>query len=102
MLSLFIVLLTFGESLPTKFLFLNGEPCMVRLTFIDMNPSELKYYPFIISLRKCTGRFNVFQKKQKTYLLKLFSMIANKDEVKVRTKHISCDCNFKFHRAICN
>ena len=33
----------------TKCLFLNGEPCMVRPTIIDMNPVELKYYPFMIS-----------------------------------------------------
>ena len=33
----------------TKCLFLNVEPCMVRPTIIDMNPVELKYYPFMIS-----------------------------------------------------
>ena len=32
---------------------------MVRPTLIDMNPNELKYYPFIISLNKCTGSCNV-------------------------------------------
>ena len=58
MLSLFIVLLNFSESLArdqTKCLFLNDEPCMVRPTLFDMNPVELKYYPFPISLNKCTG-----------------------------------------------
>ena len=25
-----------------------------RITLIDMNPVEVKYYPFIISLNKCT------------------------------------------------
>ena len=58
MLSLFIVLLNFSESLArdqTKCLFLNDEPCMVRPTLFDMNPVELKYYPFTISLNKCTG-----------------------------------------------
>ena len=49
---------------------------MVRPTLIDMNPFELKYYPFMINFNKCTGYFNVlspknmFQKKQKTYMLK--------------------------------
>ena len=38
-----------------KCLFLNDEPCMVRPTIINMNPVELKYYPFMISLNKCTG-----------------------------------------------
>ena len=26
---------------------------MVRPTFIDINPVELKYYPFVVSLNKC-------------------------------------------------
>ena len=48
--QVFIVLLSFSESLAriakvferTKCLYLNDEPCMVRLTFIDLNPLELK------------------------------------------------------------
>ena len=28
---------------PTKCLFLNDEPCMVRPTITDINPNELKY-----------------------------------------------------------
>ena len=54
MFSLFIVLLSFSESLArgrTKCLFLNDEPCMVRPTLIDMNTVELKYYPFMINLK---------------------------------------------------
>ena len=57
-------------------LFLNDDPCMVRPTLIDMNPNELEYYPFMIILDRCTGSCNilspknVFQKKQKTYMLK--------------------------------
>ena len=44
MFSLFIVLLSFSSSLTrnqTKCLFLSDEPCMVRLTPIDLNPVEL-------------------------------------------------------------
>ena len=51
--QVFILLMSFSESLPrgrTKCLFLNDEPCMVRLTLIDFNPFELKYHPFMISL----------------------------------------------------
>ena len=50
---------------------------MVRPTYTDRNPLELKYYPFMISLSKCTGscnvlspKKNVFQKKQKIKILK--------------------------------
>ena len=39
------------------------EPCMIRPTLIDMNTNELKYYPFIINLNKCTGSCNVLSPK---------------------------------------
>ena len=39
----------------TKCLLLNDEPCMITLSFIDMNLVELKYHPFTISLNKCIG-----------------------------------------------
>ena len=55
----FIVLLSFSESLATKCLFLNEEPCMVRPTIINISPVELKYYPFMISLSTCAGSCNV-------------------------------------------
>ena len=63
MLSLFIVSLSFGSSLATKYFFLNNEPCMVRSTLIDLNPVELKYYRFMISLNKCSGSCNVLSSK---------------------------------------
>ena len=66
MFSLFVVLLSFSESLArdrTKCLFLNDEPCMAIPTLIDMNPFGLKYYPFMISLNKCTGSCNILSPK---------------------------------------
>ena len=56
---MFIVLLSFNESLATQFLFLNNELCMVRPTVIDMNLVDFYYYPFMISLNNCTGSCNV-------------------------------------------
>ena len=40
---------------PTKCLFLNDEPCMIRPILTDLNPIDLKCYPFVISTDKCTG-----------------------------------------------
>ena len=64
--QVFIVLLSFSSSLAhdqTKCLSLDDEPCMIRTTLIDLNPAELKYYPFMISLDKCTGSCNVLSPK---------------------------------------
>ena len=36
---------------------------MVRPSLIDLNPSELKYYLFMISLVKCTASCNVLSPK---------------------------------------
>ena len=55
--QVFIVLLGFSESLAKQYLFLNDDPCMVRPTLIDVNPVELKCYPFMISLVKCAESF---------------------------------------------
>ena len=47
---------------------------MVRPTLIDLNPVELKYYLFMISLNKCTGSSNIFKK----CVPKAFNIITNK------------------------
>ena len=60
---MFIALFKFSESLTTKCLFLNNELCMVKPTSIDLNPVELKYYPFMICLDKCVGSCNVLSTK---------------------------------------
>ena len=104
----FIVLLNFSESVVTKCLFLNDELCLVRPTLIDLNPVELKYYPFMIRLDKFTGICNIISpkicvpKETKDVNVKAFSMITNKYENKTTTKHISSDCKWKFNSTTCN
>ena len=34
--------------------------------------------------------------------VKVFNMIANKNEAKTTTKHVSCDCKCKFNSTTCN
>ena len=71
LVKLFIVLLSFSSSFTciakvsdrTKCLSLNDEPCMVRPNLLDLNPIELKYYPFMISLGKCNGSYKVLSPK---------------------------------------
>ena len=108
--QVFIVLISFISSLARnrkKCLFLNDESCMVRPILIDMNPVELKYYPFIISIDKCTGICNVlppkcFPKETKDINVKVFNMITNKNEAGAMTEHISCNCKCKFNSTICD
>ena len=61
--QVFIVLFSCNSSLATKCVSLNDKPCMIRPTLIDLNPVELKYYPFMIRIDKCTGSSNVLPPK---------------------------------------
>ena len=79
---------------------------MVRPARIDINLNELKYYPFMSSLTKCTGICNVLSpkicvpKETKEINVKAFNMMINKDESKAMTEDISCDS--KFNSTTCN
>ena len=81
---------------------------MVRPTLTDMTAAELKYYPFMISLNKCTGSCNVLSpqicipKETKDINVKAFNMITNKDKAKAMAEYISCDCKCKFNSTTCN
>ena len=58
-----ILFLSFSSSLATKCLPLNNEQHLLilrlRPTHIALNPVELKYYPFMISLDKFSGSCTV-------------------------------------------
>ena len=56
---MFIVFLSFSGSLTTKCVSLSNEPYMARPTVIHLNPIELNYDLFMISLDKCIGSCNV-------------------------------------------
>ena len=70
---------------------LNNEPCITRHTLTDLNPIELNYYLFMISLDKCHGSCNTFDdsstkiwvsNKTENVTLKLFNLIAGINEAK--------------------
>ena len=80
---MFIALLSFSESLATKYVFKWWT--MVRPTLIYLNPVELKYYSFINDIN-----------------VKTFNTITNKNEVKTMAKDISCDYKCKFNSTTCS
>ena len=56
--KIFIGLLSFSGSLATKCMSLNNGQFKTRAFLVDLNPIELKYYPFIIPLDKCNANCN--------------------------------------------
>ena len=84
----------------SKCLFLNDEPYVVIPTNIDMNPVELKHYPFMISLNKYAWSCNVLStiiwvpKETKDINFKAFNMITNQ-------RKLSCNSNKRWNNKIC-
>ena len=81
---------------------------MVRTTFIDLNPVELRYHPLMVSLDTCSGSCNAFlpkiciPEKTKDINNKAFNKITNKIDAKTMAGHISCDSKCKFNSTTCN
>ena len=93
---MFIRLLCFSGPLGTECVLLNNQPCIIRSTLIYLNPVDLNYYPFMISLDNCNGRFNAVDdlstkicvpNETKDVNVKVFNTIT-----KTLVKHTSCDC----------
>ena len=84
---------------------------MAMPTLIDLSPTELSYYPFIIILDKSNGTCNTVYalctkicvpSKTKEVNFKVFNMITRRNEAKALVKYISGDCKCKFNSETCN
>ena len=82
---MFVTLFSISGSLATKYVSLNNKLCMISPAFINLNPIELNYYPFMIMLDKCNGSCNVVDdlstkisvpSEIKDVNVKVFNMIA--------------------------
>ena len=80
----------------------------IRPTLIEMNPNELKHYPFMINLNNCARSCNFLSpkicvpKEIKEIYVKVFTSITNKGEAKAVREHISCDCKCNCNSTTCN
>ena len=91
-----VLLFAFSQSLShdrIKCLSLNDEPCMVRLSLVYSNLLEHRYFPFMISLDRCSGSGNVLSPKEKQQInAEAFKMITNKKQAKAMKNNICCEC----------
>ena len=55
----FTALLSFSESLATKFISLNDYSTLVKPTLFDLNQNEVHYCRFMVGLDWCNGTCNV-------------------------------------------
>ena len=100
-----------------KCMLLIYQKCMIQPTLINLYPNvysqEFHYYLFAVKLDRCAGSCNALNEfsnkvcvpnKTEDLNLCVFNMIAEINESKALTKHISCKCKCKcrFDRRRCN
>ena len=71
---------------------------------MDLNPIELKYFPYMISVDRCNGSRNTLDdffvkicapNTTEDANINVFNMITGLNEAKTLLKLISCSCNCK-------
>ena len=106
-----VLMLDFGGSLAIKCISVNNQPCMIRPMRINLNPDELRYCPFIVSMDRCDGICNIVEKafgkasvpnETEDMNLEVFNMIKGISESKTLAKQISWECRCKFDGRKCN
>ena len=104
---MFIVLLAsiVNTSNHTKCVYLSNQKSEIQPTLINLHPQELHYYPFAVKLDKCVGSCNTLNdlsnkvcvpNKTEDLSIHIFNMITGKNESKVSTKDVSCECKCRF------
>lgn len=97
-------LFRFGESLATKCIPLNNEPCIGRSTLIDLISDDLGYHSFIVGLYRGNGSWdNLNESFHRMCVptiakdnLQVFNKIAVINQSKTPMKYISEDIRCKF------
>ena len=102
-------------SINTKCISLSNRKCMVQSTLINVhsneNGQEFYYYTFAVKLNTCVGSCNTLNdlsnkvcvpNKREDLNLSTFNIITGINESKTLTKHISCECKYKFDGRKCN
>ena len=93
----------------TKCVSLSRQKCEIQPTLINLHPNEynqeLHYYPFAVKLDRCVGSCNTVNdlsnnvcvpNKTEDLNLNVFNMVRGRNESKILTKHVSCECKCKF------
>ena len=101
----------FCRSFSTKYISMNNQPCMVRLTLLDSNPDELYYYSFIIGKNRYDASCNTvddtfrriyFLSKMLDVNLKAFKMIKVINKSRTLSIYIACECRCEFFCRKCS
>ena len=110
--NIFIGLLTaiVNASNHTKWVSKSSQKCPTEPTLFNLHPNEyapwLRYYSFAVNLGRCVGICNTLDDlsnrvcvSNKTEYLNenVFNIVTGLNESEILTKHISYECECKFH-----
>ena len=89
-----------------------NQECMARPKIIDVNKTEIVFYPLSIKVNKCSGNFNDNINDPMAKLcvpdiikdmnINTFNMLARINETRKITWHETCKCICRFPKAVCN
>ena len=84
-----------------------NEECMARPKIIDVNKSEIVFYPLSIKVNNCNNINDPMAKLCvpdiiKDMNIKVFNMLARINETRKITWHETCKCECRFTSAVCN
>ena len=98
----------------TKCVLLSNLKCMILPTLIHLHPNEFcqefHHYPFAVKLDRCVGKCNNLYdlsnkasvpNKTEDLNLGMFNMVTEINQLKTLTKHISCECKYRFDERKC-
>ena len=99
-----------GELLNIKCVSVNNQQYIVRPTLINLNPDELHYYPFIVSIDRFNGSFNsvnypfhrIWVPKDRGHQSESIYMVKGINKLTTLAKDTSCDCRCKFDGRKCS
>ena len=87
---------------------------MILPTLIHLHPNEFcqefHHYPFAVKLDRCVGKCNNLYdlsnkagvpNKTEDLNLGMFNMVTEINQLKTLTKHISCECKYRFDERKC-
>ena len=96
---------------PLKCVSMNNQECKIRTNIIDVNNMESTFYPFSISVNKCSGSCNNINDPYaelcvadvvKNINVKVFNLMPRSNETRHIEWHETCKCKCSLDASVCN
>ena len=109
--KVFIVAISFVSTNALKCVSLNNQECKIRTKTIDINNNEPTFYPFSVSVNKCSGSCNNIHSPYaklcvpdvvENINVKVFNLMSRTNETGHIEWHKSCQCKSRLDASVSN